>query len=224
MRKTASLLLLLAIGFSASLSAETLVAYNFDVDLAPTSMASGVSAGPVATGRPFTGLTVVNGGRSAAAGDIFARSKAGMRADRLIRTTEEAALQHGTFFEFTVAPDKGKALDLERFSALVGGQALGGSKDPVPGFTAHYFLRVSLDGYTENIATGAQEVAGLEGGAKSGAIINRELRAHLTGPAFRGITAPVTFRLYFHIDTEATDFCQVFRMDDFRVVGRVVGR
>jgi hypothetical protein len=224
MKKNASLLLLLTTVFSASLSAETLVAYDFDVDLAPTSVASGLSAGPVATGRPFTGLTAVGGGRSAAAGDIFTRSQSSMRSDRLIRTTAEAAIQHGTFFEFTLTPDKGKALDLEGFSALVGGQVLGGSKDPVSGFTAHYFLRVSLDNYTNDLATGTQAVAGLEGGDRSNAVIHQELRAHLTGPAFRGITAPVTFRLYFYIDTEATHFCQVFRMDDFKVVGRVVAR
>lgn len=224
MKITASLLLFVTTTFSASLSAETLVAYDFKSDMAPKQAASGVSAGPVVVGQPFTGLTEAGGGRSAAAGDLFTRSKSGMRSDRLIRTTEEAAIEHGTYFEFTVTPAEGKALDLEGFSAVVGGQALGGSKGAVRSFTAHYFLRMSLDDYATDIANVTQEIAGLEGGAKSAPVINQELRALLIGPAFKGVITPVTFRLYFYIATEETNFSQVFRMDDFRVVGRVVAR
>ncbi|MFA6961236.1 MAG: PEP-CTERM sorting domain-containing protein [Opitutaceae bacterium] len=209
---------LLALAMAAAVHADTLALYQFTSGSAvATSSATQVTASAVTMG-----ITAVSGsnGFSSAGGNVFFRVNQNNSVQQLY-STESLSVEHNDYYTFTLTPDAGTTLNLSQFTAMVGGQSLGGASSLASdAFTAYFFLRSSLDGYTSNLASIQQTVDARAAGASSTTLIPTALTADL-GSEFSSVGSSVSFRIYAYVVTTTTSFDQVVRMDDFTVLGAV---
>ncbi len=92
-------------------------------------------------------------------------------------TAPATAVSTGSFFEITLAPTSGNALDLASFTFDAAAATIGGG----------YVLRSSLDGYTTNLA--AAPISTIYPAFSP-------YNVSLADPSFQGVSGPVSFRVY----------------------------
>lgn len=150
-------------------------------DTDPTS-----SAGNVARGSGLPG-----GGFSSSTSTAFARS---------IDTAADpaTAISGNSYFTFTLTPTPGpvnlSALTFDTLYNLAGGTTGAGPQ-------ANYFVRSSLDGFTTDI--GPTFTESVQNNVGSGTATNRFV--DLSGPAFQGLTSPITFNIYIYDNSTSND-------------------
>jgi hypothetical protein len=209
---------LLTMAMVAAVHADTLALYQFTGGSAvATSSSAELTASAVTQGIP-----AVSGsnGFSSAGGNVYFRVNQNASVPQLY-STEALSVEHNDYYTFTLTPDAGTALNLSRFTAMVGGQSLGGASSLASdAFTAYFFLRSSLDGYTSNLAVAEQTISARAAGAGSTSLVPTALTADL-GSDFSSMGSSISFRIYTYVVTTTTSFDQVVRMDDFTVLGSV---
>lgn len=231
-----SLALVATLLASASLAAApattaTLVDYNFNADQAPSNILSGLTAGDVTWG-PFDGVAQSNntywrstGQGAGNSANLAVRVLSNDTAAKRLLWTDTSSpanvFNFGSYVEFTVTPDAAQSINLESFSAWVGGTSGGSTVD---GFSVNAFLTTSLTG--DNYAT----VIGQSGWisvdkntTNSGQLSVSFSDASLSAWNFTGIENSVTFRIYLAASTAgvtASKF-QYARLDDIVLTGTV---
>lgn len=153
----------------ASEASASLISYTFAADsFAPTTVAANVTATPVNDTGSSASLTTGPGLPDA----LFL-------SQRILSTTPAAAVANNQFFQFTVTPDTGFALDL---TSLTFDGARGGDSTP-----RGFVLRSSLDGFSADIATGTFPTV---------AMTLTNFSIDLSGAVFQGISTDTIFRFY----------------------------
>jgi hypothetical protein len=184
---------LLAGGIAPSAQADIIVQYDFNTNLSPTTIAPNVTASP-ATGAPGVPMF----GLDSTGGNTYAQLMPFPGA-----TTGATAVSTNSYFQFTVAPAGGFALDL---TSLEFDSSRGG-----PAIPRGWVVRSSLDGFASNLA-GPTDVPTADP-------IFTHYAIDLSGAAFQGLTSPLTFRIYSYVVDPSF---QVMEYDNLTVTGTVV--
>lgn len=177
-------------------------------------------------GKNFVGVGPDAGWSST--GNVFARAVRGATGAAIVargkNSTNTAAdevvvAKTGSYFSFTVEPHAGKRLALTSVSVKAGSQRIAFEGRRSEAFTAQFFLRSSVDDYATTLAS----VRGhIPRGDTASSNVWSDLAVDLSkNPAFRNLTAPVTFRVYAYITTPEASWLQIVRVDDFVVKGAV---
>jgi|GEM_PF-3928584 hypothetical protein len=200
--------LLPAAALTSQASADTLVKWEFpSASPAPTSFAVGLEAtdaafgafGNVASGSSTYGFSTASGG------NLFARA-------HVLGDSASFAVTNNTYVEFTLAPDSGKTFDLSTISFQIGAQTI--SADQAP-YTGHYFVRSSLDGFTQNLGTDSHTSTGV----RNVVSWNPNPTTINLGSEFQGIDHSITFRIYVWVETTTVNQNQTIRIDDVTISG-----
>lgn len=194
-----------AVFFQASVSqAGELAGWDYTTDFSATTEAEGIKAGDTGKGSFYGHANEV--GRSGANGGTLY-----MRATAPGESVTEA-LRENSYFEFTITPDEW--MTITNFRADIFSQTVAGGSG-VAEYTGHYFLRSSVDSYTEDLATGNKFSPATTGNGQT--TVRVEFSSILTG--FVNISSATTFRIYVWVETDDVSSSQTLRIDNIMFSG-----
>lgn len=213
-----------ALGAASLVAAQSapLIKYDFNntdqLNASFLQTSSGVLASSVTWGTFYENASG-NVGRSGTTNEnLYARlrtSGGGM----VVATTVNAALQNGSYFEFTITPGEAN-LNLTTVTADVGGWALLNS---TADFAVSFFLRSSADNYQSNL--GAEKMVAVSYKAGGAGDLTMENTAFaLPDNVFENLGTSVTFRLYVYSTSSAYSNNQTIRIDNIVVSGAPVSQ
>jgi len=130
-------------------------------------------------------------------------------------TSEAGAVLANDYFEFTITPTGGAALDLTSVSFVIGGS--GATTPPTAAFTPTVALRSNAEAadFTTDLGTASYSFPAGQAAASFGSTAT----INLTGPEFQNVSTPVTFRFYAWAPDatatagQSTDSGQIIRLD-----------
>lgn len=198
---TTCLALCSALPLSAAVS--NIGIYNFDG--ATTLASSDTDPNSTASNMVVSSTISANSFRSSAGFNYYVRTVA-------TAANEADSFANDQFFSFTIAPEAGLTLNLSTFSF--------GMSPTQPGaypFNGSTFVRSSIDGYTATLDTFTKAAT------VSTALTTRSI--DLSAAAYQNLTGPVTFRIYFHDDSDiptSTSTAVVNRIDNVIFSGEAV--
>lgn len=204
-------LVLIVLSSVAPLQAQILVQYNFTTNADPSTVAANTTASPTTISYPLGG---VSGSGRSGDGNLFARGASSSSGGLIFQNSLANAITANDYFQFSLTPDSGYSVNLTSLTVDWGGQA--GSLNS---FTFNYGLTSSVDGHT------ASDVIGIGSRAVSGTPATFGPQSlSLSAAKFQGLSAPVTFRLYFYAtDIVGTDsWNKIGRVDNITLNGAVI--
>lgn len=193
-----------ALALCASGQAAQLAVYNFTTDtnsdsIAASAVFANVAAG-VLTDRIDVGTT--NAGVSASSDNYFARAGA-------LPATESDAVTNGSYFDFTVTPASGYALNLSTVTFSFGTSSTSGTP-----YTTNAFLRTSANSFESTVGTPVSITTNTASNT-----FPLTASFDLSAPQYQSIGA-VTFRVYLFDNSDAFGG-PITRIDNVIVNGTV---